>query len=641
MPCRKLSGLMRPFCALAALATLAWAPVAVSADFDRSKYISPDEVRPGMKGYGRTVMSGAKIETFQIEVIGVMRNAYYPKQDIVLVRCSGLNLEHSGIIGGMSGSPCYIVDEGSGQGRMLGAVAYGWTFNKDPVCGVQPIVQMLPISEVREPKSPPATQVAADEPRKGGGGLSLGEIVAKVWSEPIDPASPLSVLNDEIAQVNAARPKAEPMGGQLRPLPVPLMISGGGDRSISRLRSSFERLGLEPVMSGGLSPATREAMDDVKLEPGSALTVPLMTGDLMMEGLGTCTEVIGGRVLGFGHPMFGQGAVELPMATGVVHTVISSVSRSNKLGAAIKPVGTLYGDENTGIFGVVGKSPDMIPLEVTVTDLRGKQTYHYNVAREDSFTPMLLASGATESVYAHSEPPEEHTVRYSVQLDFEGLGSFKSSNFISQGGVGGAGSDLMVPAMTLMNSPYGKAKVTRATVDITVEKGARTAIFDEAILPQTAFKPGEKVEARVRWFHYRGKPVYTTQTYALTLPEDLPDGEYMFTVSSSRSHLSALRSEKPHLFRAESLPEILAAYNRIGAYSDNAVYLRLGLPTGGLTVDKVEMPELPSFRRQILADSRRTDIQRFSDALVQRYETDFSVSGERAFRIRVSRRADQ
>ena len=60
-----------------------------------------EDVRPGMKGFGRTVMKGTKVETFQAEVIGVLRNTS-PGRDMILCRLSGLGLERSGIIAGMS-----------------------------------------------------------------------------------------------------------------------------------------------------------------------------------------------------------------------------------------------------------------------------------------------------------------------------------------------------------------------------------------------------------------------------------------------------------------------------------------------------------------------------------------------------------
>src|SRR5690606_30260404 len=152
---------------------------------------------------------------------------------------------------------------------------------------------------------------------------------------------------------------------------------------------------------------------------GSALCIPFVTGDIMMEGLGTCTEVIGDRVLGFGHSMFGEGSVELPLATGSVHTVIASVMRSNKIGAALKTVGTLWGDENSGIFGITGRTPRTVPVEVVVNNERGRQTFKYDLVHQEVFTPMLLATVIMESVFSHSEPPREHTIRYTIETEFD------------------------------------------------------------------------------------------------------------------------------------------------------------------------------------------------------------------------------
>jgi hypothetical protein len=53
------------------------APVAVAAPKPQS-YWSVDDVQPGMKGYGRTVMHGTKIENFDAEVLGVLKNTSCP-----------------------------------------------------------------------------------------------------------------------------------------------------------------------------------------------------------------------------------------------------------------------------------------------------------------------------------------------------------------------------------------------------------------------------------------------------------------------------------------------------------------------------------------------------------------------------------
>src|SRR5262245_46606834 len=98
--------------------------------------MSVDEIRPGMKGIGRTVIEAPKIEQFDVELLGGLKN-YAPKQDMILARLSGGPLARTGVIAGMSGSPVYI------DGRLLGAVAFSFPFATEPIAGIQPIQQML------------------------------------------------------------------------------------------------------------------------------------------------------------------------------------------------------------------------------------------------------------------------------------------------------------------------------------------------------------------------------------------------------------------------------------------------------------------------------------------------------------------
>src|SRR5439155_13144284 len=98
-------------------------------------YWQVDDIRAGMKGVGRTVLRGTKVEEFQAEVLGVLKNTS-PGRDMVLCRLSGLDLEKTGVIAGMSGSPVYI------EGKLLGAVAYAWAFGKEPIAGITPFSQM-------------------------------------------------------------------------------------------------------------------------------------------------------------------------------------------------------------------------------------------------------------------------------------------------------------------------------------------------------------------------------------------------------------------------------------------------------------------------------------------------------------------
>src|SRR3954454_1165654 len=120
-------------------------PATAPPRFDPARHMRVSEVREGMTGYGLSVFKGTKIERFDVKVLSVLKN-FNPKYDVVLIECKGANLEHTGAIAGMSGSPIFLKDD-QGRERMIGAFAYGWPMVKDPVAGVQPIEYMLNIQE--------------------------------------------------------------------------------------------------------------------------------------------------------------------------------------------------------------------------------------------------------------------------------------------------------------------------------------------------------------------------------------------------------------------------------------------------------------------------------------------------------------
>src|SRR5436190_18461294 len=124
------------------------------------KFMSVDEIQPGMRGYGKTVFQGTKIEQFDVELLGVLKN-FAPKQDMILARLSGGPLARTGVIAGMSGSPVYI------DGKLLGAVAFSFPYSTEPIAGIQPIQQMLGLLDQKN-VPPQRIAQAADSPTIGG-----------------------------------------------------------------------------------------------------------------------------------------------------------------------------------------------------------------------------------------------------------------------------------------------------------------------------------------------------------------------------------------------------------------------------------------------------------------------------------------
>jgi hypothetical protein len=112
-------------------------------DFDHAKFIRASEIKPGMKATGRTVFAGRTIETFDLEIVGVVPGGK-AEGDMILARALGPRMEHDGIAAGMSGSPIYI------DGRLAGALAFSWPFSRDALCGITPIEEMLDVMHQKD-----------------------------------------------------------------------------------------------------------------------------------------------------------------------------------------------------------------------------------------------------------------------------------------------------------------------------------------------------------------------------------------------------------------------------------------------------------------------------------------------------------
>ncbi len=628
-----LTAMLTTVCA--ALTAPSTAPVTRGAvEIDRSKYMTVDQIRRGMTGMGRTVLHGKELTEFRAEVVDVIYN-WGPKQDIVLVRCSGANLEHSGIIRGMSGSPIYLPDPEDGDKlKMIGAIAYGWTWNKDPVGGVQPIAQMLGIQGFQGPAAKPR-----ESGRKSGG---FGLAPSRRLPGPVRPesASRYAMMGFRAPLLDLAEgvSRAERPSGQLAPLTTPLTLSGSSTGVARYVQRFTQGTGLDLVRSGSAAGGGAQRAPD-RVAPGSSLVVPFIIGDLDMAGVGTVTEVVGDRVLGFGHSMMGEGKIELPMATGWVHTPIAMLTASFKLASTGKIVGTLRGDSETGVWGVSGEAPRMIPMSVTVREDGRQRDYRYRVMQHRRMTPWIVGAGLMQSLLADRDLPETHTLRYRVDVRYDKLGSFTVSNVSSMSRTLDVAGDLTEPMSLLMDNPFGRARVTEIRTEVTVEHKARLMTIERADLQRATVKPGETIEVAIRWRPYRAEPF--VRHYRLAVPKDVEDGTYPLVIGGPRTHLTALRVNKPHLFRTDSMPELMAALRQVGSIRADRLYLSLQVKRGGLALGRTELPELPSHRQQILSQAGLRDTREYREPVVAAHAVPFVVSGSHTFAVKIDRRADQ
>src|SRR6476646_9154982 len=119
------------------------------------KIMKASELKPGMQATAWTVFAGTEAEAVPIEIIGLWKNAWGPKQDVIVGKMGG-KAQRTNVAGGMSGSPVYI------DGKLIGAVALRLsTFSPDAICGITPIELMLEINEFD--KTRPESSVTPDK----------------------------------------------------------------------------------------------------------------------------------------------------------------------------------------------------------------------------------------------------------------------------------------------------------------------------------------------------------------------------------------------------------------------------------------------------------------------------------------------
>ncbi len=627
--------------------------------FDPARHMRVAEVRPGMKGYGLSVFAGTKIERFEVEVISILRN-FSPKQDVVLIRAAGCNLEHTGAIAGMSGSPIYLKDD-SGKFRLIGAFAFGWPMMKDPLAGVQPIEYMLsiPLYEDAGVRGIDVVDAGSSTPRTGDGAGATGTLAQ--WSVSDSMARARQELTTGRASLLPAIRQTDIAGAtlssadvtRLRPLQTPLMTSGLSDALMQRISPVFSPLGAVLLQAGGSAgepagaaaqPAGVRGADGVaaanpRIEPGSVLAVPLITGDVEMTAVGTCTEVLGDRIYGFGHPFTGEGPVRLPMGAGSIQGIIANLATSFKLGAMGQASGTLLGDHVSGVAGRLGAVPATVPItyKVRYTDDQVQRVYHYNAVIHSKFTPLLAGVSLVSSLGGARELPTRNTVDYDITVTFNGGQSLHLVDRAANADPQALMFELTMPLLAAADNPFQKVMPQKVEGQITISSGTRLAQVVNAQTPVRRYQPGDRVKILTTLRHFRG--VETVQPIEIDIPRDLPDGSYDLTVSGKQRFVMDRAALEPFQSTATNIGDVFAILNQITQVRSNALYARLSLQPEGLAIGRASLPRLPASMRHVLANSGRSDITAYMTSQTASVATDFVIEGDAQLTLEVDRQA--
>jgi hypothetical protein len=566
-----------------------------------------DEIQPGMKGTGKTVLSGTRIEEFQVEILGVLRNMA-PRQSLILARLSGARLEQTGVLAGMSGSPVYI------DGRLIGAVAMTFQFIKEPIAGITPIEQMIGSLAEETPAASPSQQMAwRFEPEAGSGDLRVLPLeVAKL-------SPPEETLTNRVIWGGAET--------SLSRVGTPLVLAGFTSQAIEFFEPQFRNLGLVPIQGGMGSGTAETAEPAAALEPGSMISVQLVRGDMGVSADGTVTLIDEGRIYAFGHPFLSIGPLEVPFGESRVIAAVPGYATSMKITTPGRVLGVIKKDRASGIYGVLGEQARMIPVDVDLATRDGaSHSYRFEVANDRFLLPFLMNLTVFSAVGSTERQVGDSTLQVEQTISLEGLPDVELESFISGGANGPAmaARSAAVPLAYLMQSGLGPLDVRNIRLKILSTNQRLTQELEQVWTSRREVKAGEAFELTALLRDQDGRE--TLQKTTIEIPSSLRPGPLTITVADGASLDRIEAGMSGRMVLPKDPQQLVRAINR--ARRNNRLYVRLARPETGFVLQGDSFPSPPPSVVSTLSTtpSLSTNVSRTMLSTVADYELE-PVSG--------------
>jgi hypothetical protein len=554
---------------------------------DQPSILPLEQVKAGMRGVAYTIFAGDKIEPFDIEVIGILPNLMGPKQSIILVQLHGDKAEHTGVVAGMSGSPVYI------DGKLMGALSLKFgVFVKEPLAGVTPIEDILSIPTEESPSNPKGLSVRSTvgdhaEPAAATGGAASLSSAANLPRYPV-PA--------QWAQVAGASGNA-----YLEPIAAPLVFSGFAPATLRQYAGEWAPYGMVAAAGGTAPPAS----DDAQVVPGDMVSMVLVQGDISMSAACTVTAVRENRVYACGHPLFGLGASDMPLARGRTLTTLASDFNSTKIVNAGGVIGTLTEDRLTAVMGRIGPAPQMIPVDLTVVTPAGERQFHSEMISNPKLTPLLMGLIAFNGLTQNTAYGEGSTMKLSGDIDISGHSPVSLEDMY-------APTDQFVPDGTfvassvqsiftrIFSNPYEMPKIDKVSLRVESTPDRRVASILNAWSEVSEAGPGDPVAIKVLLRPYRGAPVI--REVSIAIPAQATRGSTLRVQVSDADSLNRIPNLVAAQGRLGGLDQLISLLNR--EHRNNQLYVTLLKPTPTLLVEDKELPDAPLSQINVLDQKR-------------------------------------
>ncbi len=536
------------------------------------------EVHRGLHGVAYTVFEGTQPEAMNVEILGVLRNALGPGQDMILARLQGSKPEYTGVVAGMSGSPVYI------DGKLLGALSYRiGQFSKDPIAGITPIAEMLDVSRHAVPLARAKLRQTADP-----GGL----------------------VADSAATTSDFSPTPAAAGdSEIHPIDAPLVFSGFSPEAVKLFGDRFRALGLMPVAglggttSGGSDPDLSDQKPAETLLPGSAVSALLVKGDLEIAATCTVTLVDPSQVLACGHPITQFGNVSIPMANADVVTTLASPMNSFKIVNTGRIIGAFTDDRASAIRGVLGESAQMIPVSIHLHDGDDEHTLHIEVIDNPDITPAALMVSLYQSLMQTNNYGAELTYSVRGTVAIEGYPQLKLKTLVAPTEQLPSALRAALTVGQRFSEIYGSAarlrNIQAVDLDVDTLPGRRSIDLEKAQVSEPWAHAGDTVtiEATLRPFHGESKNV----RIPIHLPQTLQPGPLRVLLSDGAT-LDRLTSEYPGIDAPSDLSGTIHQLN--SAHADDQLYVTLLLPNAQAVIDGRTLPSIPISMANVLEPLR-------------------------------------
>jgi hypothetical protein len=540
---------------------------ALRAATDQPPILPLEQVKPGMRGVAYTIFAGDKIEPFDVEVIGILPNLMGPKQSIILVQLHGEKAEHTGVVAGMSGSPVYV------DGKLMGALSLKFgVFVKEPLAGVTPIEDILsiPTGDASTPKT-----------------LSVRSTVTQSQRYPVP---------EKWAQAAGASGAAF-----LEPIAAPLVFSGFAPATLRQYANEWAPYGMVAA-AGGTAPA---ASDDAKVVPGDMVSMLLVQGDISMSAACTVTAVTEDRVYACGHPLFGLGASDMPLARGRTLTTLASDFNSTKIVNAGGVIGTLTEDRLTAVMGRIGPTPQMIPVDLTVVTPAGEKQFHSEMISNPKLTPLLMGIIAFNGLTQNTAYGEGSTMKLNGNIDINGHSPVSledmyapTDQFVPDGTF--VASSVQTTFTRIFSNPYEMPKINKVSLRVESIPERRVASILNAWSEMSEAQPGDPVTIKVLLRPYRGEPMI--RDVPITIPAQVNRGSTLRVQVSDADSLNRIPNLVAAQGRLGGLDQLISLLNR--ERRNNQLYVTLLKPTPTLLVEDKELPDAPLSQINVLDQKR-------------------------------------